>query len=94
MIIMDFVVGLSVFRIYDAIWVIVDRLIKLVYFLVIKKTDGAEVLVKKYVKEIVRLYGVLASIVSDRDSRFVSVFWRVFQVEMGIKVYMSIVNYS
>ena len=75
MITMDFVVGLPVSRTYDAIWVIVDRLTKSAHFLAIKKTDGAEVLAKKYVKEIVRLHGVPASIVSDRDPRFASVFW-------------------
>ncbi|KFK31787.1 hypothetical protein AALP_AA6G158300 [Arabis alpina] len=93
MITMDFVVGLPVSRTYDAIWVIVDRLTKSPHFFAIKKTDGAEVLAKKYVKEIVRFHGVSATIVSDRDPRFASVFWRDFQAEMGTKVHMSTVNH-
>jgi len=86
---MDFVVGLPVSRIKDAIWVIVDRLTKSAHFLAIRKTDGAAVLAKKYVSEIVKLHGVPVSIVSDRDSKFTSAFWRAFQAEMGTKVQMS-----
>ncbi|CAA7028486.1 unnamed protein product [Microthlaspi erraticum] len=41
------------------------------------------------VREIVRLHGVPASIVSDRDPRFTSEFWRAFQAEMGTKVHLS-----
>lgn len=86
---MDFVVGLPVSRTKDAIWVIVDRLTKSAHFLAITKTDVAAVLAKKYVSEIVKLHGVPVSIVSDRDSKFTSAFWRAFQAEMGTKVQMS-----
>ena len=89
MITMDFVVGLPVSRTKDAIWVIVDRLTKCARFLAIKKTDGAAVLARKYVQEIVRLYGVPVSIVSDRDPKFTSEFWNVFQAEMGTRMHMS-----
>jgi len=75
---MDFVVELPVSRTKDAIWVIVDRLTKSAHFLTIRKTDGAEVLAKKYVSEIVKLHGVPMSIVSNRDSKFTSAFWRAF----------------
>jgi hypothetical protein len=86
---MDFVVGLPVSRTKDAIWVIVDRLTKSAHFLAIRKTDGAAVLAKKYVSEIVKLHGVPVSIVSDRDSKFTFAFWRAFQAKMGTKVQMS-----
>ncbi|KAL1207553.1 hypothetical protein V5N11_017231 [Cardamine amara subsp. amara] len=89
MITMDFVVGLPVSRTKDAIWVIVDRLTKCARFLAIKKTDGSAVLAMKYVQEIVRLYGVPVSIVSDRDPKFTSEFWNAFQKEMGTRVHMS-----
>ena len=75
---MDFVVGLPVSRTKDPIWVIVDRLTKSAHFLAIRKTDAATVLAKKYVSEIVKLHGVPVSIVSDRDSKFTSAFWRAF----------------
>ncbi|KAL5542399.1 hypothetical protein UlMin_010109 [Ulmus minor] len=75
---MDFVVGLpKTTNGYDAVWVIVDRLTKSVHFLPIKITYSLEQLADLYVKEIVRLHGVPTSIISDRDSRFTSAFWRI-----------------
>ncbi|CAA7040207.1 unnamed protein product [Microthlaspi erraticum] len=43
------------FRTFDAIWVIVDRLTKSAHFLAIKKTDGAAVLARKFVREIAEM---------------------------------------
>ncbi|KAI3671895.1 hypothetical protein L1987_87092 [Smallanthus sonchifolius] len=57
---------------YDTIWVIVDRLTKSAHFLPMKETDKTEKLTRLYVKEIVAKHGVPISIISDRDSRFVS----------------------
>jgi hypothetical protein len=72
---MDFVVGLlRTPSGQDAIWVIVDRLTKSAHFLLIKITDSMERLADLYVREIVRLHGVPISIVSDRDSWFISRF--------------------
>ena len=36
-----------------------------------------------YIREIVQLYGVSVSIISDRDPRFMAQFWRSFQRAMG-----------
>ena len=74
---MDFVCGLPrTPRKKDAIWVIIDRLTKLAHFLPIRWGSSLEYLAKEYVNQIVRLHGVLVSIVSDRDSRFTSRFWK------------------
>ena len=87
---MDFVVGLpKTTNIHDAIWVIVDRLTKSVHFLPIKVTYSLEQLADLYVKEIVRLHGMLKSIISDRDSRFTLAFWRSVQRAMGTKLKFS-----
>ena len=57
---MDFVVGLSHFQSgYGAIWVIVDILTKSAHFLPMKNSDSVEKLAELYVKEIVRLHGML-----------------------------------
>ncbi|KAI3685766.1 hypothetical protein L6452_35024 [Arctium lappa] len=61
---------------YDAIWVIVDRLTKSAHFLPIKETYSKERLTRLYIDEIVVRHGVTLSIVSDRDSRFPSNFWK------------------
>ena len=51
---MDFMVGLLCFQSgYDAIWVIIDRLMKLAHFLPMKNSDSIEKLDELYVKEIV-----------------------------------------
>ncbi|EOY08653.1 DNA/RNA polymerases superfamily protein [Theobroma cacao] len=87
---MDFVLGLLRTQSgKDAIWVIVDRLTKSAHFLAIHNTYSIEKLVKLYIDEIVRLYGVPISIVSDRDPRFTSRFWSKFQEALGTKLRFS-----
>nr|GEX34722.1 calmodulin-binding protein [Tanacetum cinerariifolium] len=63
----------------DAIWVIVDRLTKSSYFIPIRENIPFHKLAKIYVNEIIARHGVPVSIVSDRDGRFNSNFWRDFQ---------------
>ena len=76
---MDFVVGFPTTRSkHDAIWVIVDRLTKSAHFLPINEKSTMEKLVQLYLKEIVTRHRIPKSIVSDRDPRFNSRFWRQF----------------
>jgi len=87
---MDFVVGLPRTRAnHDAIWVIIDRLTKSAHFLPINERFSMDKLVRLYLKEIVTRHGVPVSIVSDRDPRFNSRFWRSFQDCLGTKLNMS-----
>jgi len=61
---MDFVSGLPREKEgNDAIWAIVDQLTKSAYFLPIKMINSVYKLAKMYVNEMVRLHGVLVSIV-------------------------------
>ncbi len=46
-------------------------------------------LVQLYLDELVILHGVSALIVSDRDPRFVSHFWRSLQTALGTQLYFS-----
>ena len=41
---------------------------------------------KLYIDEIVKLHGILVSIMSDRDSRFTSRLWKSLQEAMGTKL--------
>nr|GEU80084.1 putative reverse transcriptase domain-containing protein [Tanacetum cinerariifolium] len=75
---------------YDSIWVIVDRLTKSAHFLSMKTTDSMEKLTQLYLKEIVCQYGEPISIISDRDSKFTSRFWRSLQEAFGTRLAMSI----
>uniref|UniRef100_A0A251RRD4 RNA-directed DNA polymerase n=1 Tax=Helianthus annuus TaxID=4232 RepID=A0A251RRD4_HELAN len=74
---------------HDAIWVIVDRLTKSAHFLPIREDFSAEKLAKIYVDEIVSRHGVPLNIISDRDARFSSRFWRTMQSAMGTQLNLS-----
>nr|GEX77870.1 DNA/RNA polymerases superfamily protein [Tanacetum cinerariifolium] len=89
---MDFIVGLPRTPSgYDSIWVIVDRLTKSAHFLLVKTTDSMEKLTQLYLKEIVCWHGVPISIISDRDIKFTSWFWRSLQGALGTRLDMSTV---
>ena len=74
---------------HDAIWVIVDRMTKSAHFLPIWMNYSLDQLAQLYVDEIVRLHGVPACIVSDRDPRFTSHFWGGVQKALGIRLNFS-----
>lgn len=83
---MDFVVGLPLTkRKCDAIWVIIDRLTKSAHFLPINEKYSMERLTTLFMKEVVVRHGVPITIVSDRDPRFNSRFWKSFQECRGTK---------
>lgn len=87
---MDFVVGFpGKSKGYDSIWVIVDWLTKSAHFLPIRISYPLDRLAKLYIDEIVRLYGVPTSIVSNRDPPFTSHFWGRLQETLGIKLNFS-----
>ncbi|GKA38097.1 putative reverse transcriptase domain-containing protein [Tanacetum coccineum] len=49
-----------------------------------------EALVELYLHEVVARHGVPVSIVSDKDNRFTSRFWKRFQEDLGTRVHFSI----
>ena len=81
---MDFIVGLPIAPDgYDSIWVIIDRLTKSAHFLPMKTRYDASDYAVLFVKEIVKLHGVPASIVLERGPQFTSKFWESFQKAMS-----------
>ena len=86
---MDFVTHLPrTSRGHDAVSVIVDRLTKSTHFLVVRMTLTLEEFCRLYIREIIRLHGVPVSIVSNRDPRFTTHFWKSFQLAMGTQLMM------
>ena len=57
-------------RTYDSILVVVDRLLKISHYIPVKGTLDALGLVEVFYCKIVRLYGLLRSIVSNRGVLF------------------------
>jgi hypothetical protein len=72
---MDFIVGLPrIAKGYDSIWVIIDRLIKIAHFLLVKVKYPVIAYVELYITRILSLHGVPKTIVLDRGPQFVSKF--------------------
>ncbi|KAA0036120.1 ty3-gypsy retrotransposon protein [Cucumis melo var. makuwa] len=87
---MDFITGLSrTLKGYTVIWVVVDRLTKSAHFIPGKSTYTANKWGQLYMTEIVRLHGVPVSIISDRDARFTSKFWKGLQLALGTRLDFS-----
>ncbi|KAL0556559.1 hypothetical protein IC582_005073 [Cucumis melo] len=87
---MDFIIGLPrTLKGYTVIWVVVDRLTKLAHFVPGKSTYTASKWGQLYMTEIVKLHGVPVSIVSDRDARFTSKFWKGLQLALGARLDFS-----
>ena len=58
-----------------------------------KITNSAEDYAKIYINEIVRLHGVLLSIISDRGPQFTSHFWKSLQKGLSTQVNLSTIFY-
>ncbi|XP_042059609.1 uncharacterized protein LOC121804134 [Salvia splendens] len=87
---MDFVTGLPKSqRGNTAIWVIVDRLTKSAHFIPIPITYESEKLAQLYMKGIIRLHDIPATITSDRDAKFTSRFWQSLRKELGTQLNFS-----
>jgi hypothetical protein len=73
---MDFIVGLPLIaRNKDSIWVVMDRLTKTGHFITVHTTYSVQQYAELYIDQIVRLHGILKTIISDRGTQYVARFW-------------------
>jgi transposase InsO family protein len=87
---MDFITDIPVSDDWDQHWLIIDRFTKMANFIPLKKKNKkAEDLAKVFTPEIWKLNGTSAAIISDRDSRFRSKFWKSLLTTVGIRPRMS-----
>ena len=87
---LDFVESLPKSQRYEVILVVVDRLTKYSHFVPISHPYSATKVASLYMHYIFKLHGMPASIVSDRDATFTSLFWfELFRLQ-GTNLAMSI----
>lgn len=87
---MDFITDLPMTEDgYDQILVVVCRLSKMVVFAAVKSTHTAADTAQTFIDNVFKNHGLPTSIVSDRDPKFTSTFWRSLCEKLGITQLMS-----
>jgi hypothetical protein len=86
----DFVVGLSLTsHRHNSILVIVGKLTKSAHFILVRDTYDVTNVACVFVSEVIRLHGIPKKIISDKDSRFPSRFWKSLQSALGTQLNLS-----
>ena len=70
--------------------VVVDKLTKATHFIPVKSTHKTDDIAKIFMKEIFKLHGFPKEIISDRDTRFTSNFWKSVFAYLGTKLNFNI----
>jgi hypothetical protein len=83
---MDFIEGLPTYSRYTVIMVVVDRFTKYAHFIPLKHPYSAQSIASLFLDNVVKLYGVPKSIVSDRDKIFISAFWKALFGMLDVKL--------
>jgi hypothetical protein len=87
---MDFITGLcKLTKQSDAIMVVVDKLSKAAHFIPVKPTYKSIYIANLFTKEIFILHGMPKEIISDRDTKFTSNFWKYLFVGFETKLIFS-----
>jgi hypothetical protein len=71
---MDFIIGLPRAQGKDCIFIVVDRLTKFSHFFAISMYYNTSQVAELFFKEVFRMHSVPKNIISDRDSKFMSIF--------------------
>ena len=74
---------------HNSIWVVVDCLMKMACFIPINTNVKTPALAWLFVEHLYRLYGLPTNIVSDRDTKFNSDFWRAVFHRLDTQLNMS-----
>ena len=69
--------------------VIVDKLTKATHFIPVKSMHKTNDIAKIFMKEIFKLHGLSKAIVSDRDVKFTSNFWKGLFADLGTNLNFS-----
>ncbi|SCZ89085.1 BZ3501_MvSof-1269-A2-R1_C30g00071 [Microbotryum saponariae] len=71
------------------IMVVTDTWGKMVHLIPLPADADSELVAEKYYATVFRLHGMPSAIVSDRDPKFTSQFWRALQAKIGTVLRMS-----
>ena len=87
---MDLIVGFPrTMKGMYSIFVVVDKFSKLAHFIACHKSDDATNVANLFFSEVVRLHCIPRTIVSDRDPKFLSQFWKTLWAKLGTKLLFS-----
>jgi hypothetical protein len=86
---MDFIGPFPESRGFNYLWVIICRMTSMVHLIPVHMKMKASELSWIYRREIVRLHGLPRSIISDRDPKFTSKWWKELHKILGTKLLMS-----
>eukprot|EP00253_Pinus_taeda_P016605 PITA_16605 len=87
---MDFITGLpKTKRNNDSIFVVVDKLSKTAHFIPVQSTYRAAQIAHIFMQNVFKLHGLPKTIISDRDVKFTSAFWKTLFVELGTQLNFS-----
>eukprot|EP00253_Pinus_taeda_P016502 PITA_16502 len=87
---MDFITGLpKTKRNNDSIFVVVDKLSKAAHFIPVQSTYRAAQIAHIFMHNIFRLHGLPKNIISDRNVKFTSAFWKTLFAELGTQLNFS-----
>ena len=81
---MDFIFGIpKSIQGNNGIWTIVDRFSKHAHSILVKETIKTHHMAKLFISQIFKYHGLPTSIISDRDPRMTSLFWRGLFENLG-----------
>jgi hypothetical protein len=74
--------------------VVIDKLNKFAHFIPVKSTFKAIDIAKIFMKEFFRLHGIPKMVISDRDIKFTSTFWKELFVGLDTNLNFSTIYHS
>ncbi|GJP48726.1 hypothetical protein CLOM_g8005 [Closterium sp. NIES-68] len=87
---LDFIIGLPPTTSgHDAILVVIDKFSKIGHFIPTHTTERTEEIAQLFVRYIISQHGIPTTLISDRDPKFTSKFWKELMSLLGTKLAMS-----